>query len=85
MPIYEYVCNDCGERFEQVRLMKDADTPTPCSACQGEHTSGIIAVLCLQRRESRRRWKRRMRFLRRRLMRHLQTLKVKSHATDLRP
>ena len=27
MPIYEYACLDCGEKFETLRSMNEADTP----------------------------------------------------------
>ncbi|HEX4205224.1 MAG TPA: zinc ribbon domain-containing protein [Ktedonobacteraceae bacterium] len=33
MPIYEYVCPACHTRFEEVRLMKEADDPSPCPRC----------------------------------------------------
>ena len=39
MPIYEYVCQDCGEKFEAMRAIKDADAPIPCDGCHGPHTS----------------------------------------------
>ena len=45
MPIYEYICLDCKERFEVLRPIKDADTPIECSACQGKHTSRLLAVM----------------------------------------
>ena len=44
MPIYEYTCADCRTTFEVVRLIKDADTPIPCSQCKSEHTARIISV-----------------------------------------
>jgi putative FmdB family regulatory protein len=44
MPIYEYVCLDCGERFELIRSMKEADSPTACESCESEHTSRLLAL-----------------------------------------
>jgi putative FmdB family regulatory protein len=44
MPIYEYVCLDCGERFELIRSMKEADEPIACEACESEHTSRMLAL-----------------------------------------
>jgi putative FmdB family regulatory protein len=44
MPIYEYICLDCKQRFEVLRPMKDADEPILCAACQGEHTSRLLSV-----------------------------------------
>jgi len=31
MPIYEYLCNDCGSRFEQIVLSRD--TKIACPKC----------------------------------------------------
>ena len=44
MPIYEYVCLDCGERFELMRSMKDADAPLTCNKCDSEHTSRMLSL-----------------------------------------
>lgn len=38
MPIYEYACLDCGERFETMRSMKDADAPISCRLCESLRT-----------------------------------------------
>jgi putative FmdB family regulatory protein len=48
MPIYEYVCADCGSKFEVVRLIKDADTPIPCKQCKSDHTDRKISVFFAQ-------------------------------------
>ncbi|MEW5871398.1 MAG: zinc ribbon domain-containing protein [Chloroflexota bacterium] len=48
MPIYEYVCQDCGERFEKMRSMKDADVPAACSKCAGNHTSRMLSLFNAQ-------------------------------------
>ena len=45
MPIYEYVCLECGERFETLRLMREADMPIACSRCESEHTSRKVSVV----------------------------------------
>jgi putative FmdB family regulatory protein len=34
MPIYEYVCDRCGERFEKLVRSYDADAPA-CPSCAG--------------------------------------------------
>lgn len=44
MPLYEYVCKDCGHHFDALRSMKDADQPIPCRSCHGEHTSRALSV-----------------------------------------
>jgi putative FmdB family regulatory protein len=48
MPIYEYLCKDCGERFEMVRTMKDADMPIPCKTCHGNRTQRTLSVFYAQ-------------------------------------
>ena len=48
MPIYEYICEDCGKQFELVRAIKDADTPIPCKKCESMHTSRKISVFFAQ-------------------------------------
>lgn len=34
MPIYEYKCDDCGSRYEQIRRMSDADRDLECPSCK---------------------------------------------------
>ncbi len=48
MPIYEYVCTDCGKRFEVLRSIKDADTPIPCRTCKSDHTQRAMSVFFAQ-------------------------------------
>ncbi len=38
MPIYEYVCMDCGNRFELIRPMSQANDSARCAACGGSQT-----------------------------------------------
>ncbi len=33
MPLYDYLCRECGNTFEQLRSMKDADRDLECPAC----------------------------------------------------
>ena len=44
MPIYEYVCLDCGDRFEVLRTMREADQPIACKECESDHTSRLLAM-----------------------------------------
>ncbi|MCC7130701.1 MAG: zinc ribbon domain-containing protein [Anaerolineae bacterium] len=44
MPIYEYVCLDCRNQFEQVRLMKDVDEPIACAKCASLHTARTLSL-----------------------------------------
>jgi len=48
MPIYEYVCKDCGKRFEVIRSIKDADSPIACKLCQGDQTQRAVSVFYAQ-------------------------------------
>lgn len=34
MPIYEYQCSDCGNHYEQIRRMSEADTNLECPKCR---------------------------------------------------
>lgn len=44
MPVYEYICLDCGERFDALRSMAAADAPIACQGCSSQHTSRTISV-----------------------------------------
>ena len=48
MPIYEYVCKDCGTRFEMLRSIKDADTLIPCKSCHSDQTQRALSVFYAQ-------------------------------------
>ena len=48
MPIYEYVCKDCGKRFEIIRSIKDADAPISCRLCQSDRTLRAVSVFYAQ-------------------------------------
>ncbi|MFC1935096.1 zinc ribbon domain-containing protein [Chloroflexota bacterium] len=34
MPIYEYICPDCGLTFELLRSLSEDNGETPCPRCQ---------------------------------------------------
>ena len=34
MPIYEYKCEQCGSRYEQIRRMTEADRDLECPECK---------------------------------------------------
>jgi putative FmdB family regulatory protein len=36
MPLYEYRCEKCGNRFERLRRMSDPDSDVQCPQCQSE-------------------------------------------------
>ncbi len=35
MPLYEYQCEECGERFERIRKFSDPPLDEPCPKCGG--------------------------------------------------
>lgn len=43
MPIYEYMCQDCKQRFELRRSMSAADSPAACPHCGGGQTQRAIS------------------------------------------
>lgn len=43
MPLYEYRCQDCGERFELIRRYQDADRDLGCPHCQSERVQRQIS------------------------------------------
>ncbi len=44
MPLYEYVCTDCGEEFDALRPMRDADAPIACPRCQARNARRKISL-----------------------------------------
>jgi len=44
MPIYEYVCKKCGNKFDSIRPMKEADSPIPCEKCSSIETKRALSV-----------------------------------------
>ncbi len=43
MPVYEYVCTTCRNRFEKLRPMAEMDDEAPCPDC-GSQTSRALSV-----------------------------------------
>ena len=44
MPIYEYVCIDCGIKFEAIRSFSIADDPISCENCQSMKTQRAVSA-----------------------------------------
>ena len=44
MPIYEYECLKCGERFELRRSMSDSDQEVKCPECGAEDPRRIFST-----------------------------------------
>jgi putative FmdB family regulatory protein len=49
MPIYEYRCQECGEKFEKfVRSMKNPGPETRCPKCGGQKVEKLLSSFGLQ-------------------------------------
>jgi putative FmdB family regulatory protein len=44
MPLYEYVCKECGLRFDVLRSMSQADAPIACQGCRSKETERALSV-----------------------------------------
>jgi putative FmdB family regulatory protein len=44
MPIYEYECKKCGEKFEKIRSVNSDDNELTCPKCGTEKPSRIFSV-----------------------------------------
>jgi len=44
MAIYEYECNQCGERFELRRMMSERDEDAQCPRCGAKKPKRIISM-----------------------------------------
>jgi putative FmdB family regulatory protein len=42
MPIYDYRCTDCDERYDQ--LVRRAEDVVSCPACGSEHSERLLSV-----------------------------------------
>lgn len=45
MPIYEYVCNECGSEFERMVRFSEADRPQECPRCGSDQTHKQISTI----------------------------------------
>jgi putative FmdB family regulatory protein len=43
MPLYEYRCRTCGQPFEMLRKMQDADRGLICPECQSEEVERLLS------------------------------------------
>ncbi len=44
MALYEYICDQCGGKFDAFRSMKDADQPIHCKHCHSLNTHRALSV-----------------------------------------
>lgn len=43
MPMYEYRCRECGEKYEQLRRMQDADIDLECPECGATNIERLVS------------------------------------------
>ncbi len=46
MPIYEYICLKCNERFSLLQTMRNAEKDTICPKCSSKDVKKIISSFC---------------------------------------
>jgi len=46
MPIYEYECRSCGERFEVVQRMSEGNEGVSCPKCNADRPERLLSAFC---------------------------------------
>jgi putative FmdB family regulatory protein len=46
MPIYEYVCKECGHQFQKRMSFSESDSLPECPDCNSENTNKKISMFC---------------------------------------
>jgi putative FmdB family regulatory protein len=46
MPVYEYKCRQCGEKFETMRSMNAGDDEVSCPKCGAKKPVKIFSAVC---------------------------------------
>jgi len=44
MPLYEYLCSDCGQPFEKMMRFSEQDQKPVCPTCGGQNTRKQISL-----------------------------------------
>ena len=44
MPLFEYTCRDCGERFEELRSARDEVPGPACPACGSAKVASLLSA-----------------------------------------
>ena len=44
MPLYDYLCGECGGSFEMLRRMKDDDREVRCPDCGSERIERLLST-----------------------------------------
>jgi len=47
MPMYEYKCEECGKRYEQLRKMSEADSNLVCPNCGSNQVKREISTCAI--------------------------------------
>lgn len=46
MPIYEYICKECGERFSLLQGINASEKDTQCPKCRSGRVKKVISAFC---------------------------------------
>ncbi len=46
MPIYEYRCEECGEKFEKLVRLSTSTSEIECPNCSGQKVEKLISTFC---------------------------------------
>ncbi|PKN86796.1 MAG: hypothetical protein CVU46_06580 [Chloroflexi bacterium HGW-Chloroflexi-8] len=44
MPLYEYICNDCGQPFEKMMRFSETNQIPICPTCSGSNTKKKLSL-----------------------------------------
>ncbi len=44
MPLYDYLCRECGRQFELLRRIKDKDQGLQCPECHSDQVERIFST-----------------------------------------
>jgi putative FmdB family regulatory protein len=44
MPLYEYLCNKCGNRFEELQGHSETEVKVECPNCESENVSRVFST-----------------------------------------
>jgi putative FmdB family regulatory protein len=47
MPIYEYICHDCGSKFEMLRPMSQSEEKATCPKCGKPSGRALSRFACM--------------------------------------
>ncbi len=52
MPLYEYECEDCGERFEKLTSASKKDEASECPECGSANTGRVLSTFAVGKASS---------------------------------